>query len=214
MVFAVLLGPTLTEAADDFGVAPLLSLRLHEMHDYLPPNTQLLTDRSAVEGFLQAVEDRPPNWPVIFGDGHHDPDYDERLFQLNRHRDQARAGKEAARRRIAFLWSGELSGYDHDLGGFRVVLGPLFMQTGWGQIRFKYEDLPGNLIAVPDDHQRSTLLDRIQRGKAVEIDVVMTGVLVPEESIIYDFSHEQEGLGLIMPVVRVEHLLYILHSSH
>jgi hypothetical protein len=32
----------------------------------------------------------------------------------------------------------------------------------------------------------------------------MTGRLIPEESIVYDFSHEEEGLGLIMPFVRVE----------
>lgn len=34
--------------------------------------------------------------------------------------------------------------------------------------------------------------------------VVMAGVLIPTESVIYDFSYEQDGVGLIMPVVRVE----------
>jgi hypothetical protein len=34
--------------------------------------------------------------------------------------------------------------------------------------------------------------------------VVMTGRLIPDESVVYDFSHDQDGLGLIMPVVRVE----------
>jgi hypothetical protein len=38
----------------------------------------------------------------------------------------------------------------------------------------------------------------------------MTGHLIPEESVIYDFSHEEEGQGLIMPVVRVEHVQYFL----
>jgi hypothetical protein len=32
----------------------------------------------------------------------------------------------------------------------------------------------------------------------------MAGVLIPFESIIYDFSHEEEGVGVIMPVVSVE----------
>ena len=44
----------------------------------------------------------------------------------------------------------------------------------------------------------------------MEIDVVMTGQLVPEESIVYDFSHDEEGLGLIMPVVRVEHVEFVM----
>jgi len=46
-----------------------------------------------------------------------------------------------------------------------------------------------------------------------EIDVVMIGRLAPEESLIYDFSHDQEGLGLIMPVVRVDEMFYRLPSD-
>jgi hypothetical protein len=40
--------------------------------------------------------------------------------------------------------------------------------------------------------------------------VAMTGRLVPEESIIYDFAHEEPRLGIVMPVVRVERLDYVL----
>jgi hypothetical protein len=36
------------------------------------------------------------------------------------------------------------------------------------------------------------------------------GRLVPEESIVYDFSHDEEGLGLIMPIVRIERIEYLL----
>jgi hypothetical protein len=44
----------------------------------------------------------------------------------------------------------------------------------------------------------------------VELAVIIIGKLVPEESIVYDFSHDQEGLGLIMPFVRVEEIRYVL----
>lgn len=37
----------------------------------------------------------------------------------------------------------------------------------------------------------------------------MTGRLISEESIVYDFSHEEEGRGLIMPVVRIERMDYL-----
>jgi hypothetical protein len=47
-------------------------------------------------------------------------------------------------------------------------------------------------------------------GKPIDIKVAMTGHLIPEESVIYDFSHEQEGQGLIMPVVRIERMDYLL----
>jgi stage V sporulation protein SpoVS len=48
-----------------------------------------------------------------------------------------------------------------------------------------------------------------KREKA-EVVVVMAGALIPTESIIYDFSHEEEGVGLIMPVVRVEQVEVVL----
>jgi hypothetical protein len=47
-------------------------------------------------------------------------------------------------------------------------------------------------------------------SKSVDITVVITGRLIPDESLVYDFSHDQEGVGVIMPVVRVERLDYLL----
>jgi hypothetical protein len=38
----------------------------------------------------------------------------------------------------------------------------------------------------------------------------MSGKLMPDESIVYDFSHGEEGLGLIMPFVRVERVDFVL----
>jgi hypothetical protein len=40
----------------------------------------------------------------------------------------------------------------------------------------------------------------------------MTGTLIPSESIVYDFSHGEEGRGLIMPVVRVERVDVLLRD--
>ena len=50
----------------------------------------------------------------------------------------------------------------------------------------------------------------MQRGERIDIDVVMCGRLIPEESLVYDFSHEVDGLGLIMPVVRIEAVAFVL----
>ena len=170
----------------------------------------MLIEPAALEQFLQSLDGTPPDWSALYGHGHHDPDHDERLFNLNRERDAAREGKEALGQRIAFLWSGELSRYDPESGGFPVALGPIFTLTSWGMVRFKYEDLPGNLIVIPAADQRTALLQKVQQGDAIEIAVVMAGTLVPEESIVYDFSHDQEGLGLIMPVARIDRLFYYL----
>jgi hypothetical protein len=51
---------------------------------------------------------------------------------------------------------------------------------------------------------RSELEQRFGQGESVDMIVGMTGRLIPDESVVYDFSHDQDGLGLIMPVVRVE----------
>lgn len=197
-------------------MAPLLAIRLSDIRTVLPPDSHLLIDPVAIEDFLETLEGTPPDWVTVYGHGHHDPGHDERLFNLNRERDARREGSDALHWRIAFLWSGELSAYDPDTGGFRVALGPRFTPTSWGVVRFKYEDLPGNLIAVPLPDQREVLRQRVEQGRSSDIDVVMIGRLVPEESLVYDFSHDQhdqEGLGLIMPVVRVEDLRYLLPSN-
>lgn len=110
------------------------------------------------------------------------------------------------------VWSGELSRYDEEEGGFRVALGPKFNRTSWGEVRFKHEDLPATLIASAGE-ATADLKARMQRGEQIEIDVVMCGTLVPEESLVYDFSHDVEGLGLIMPVVRIEAVAFVLAAG-
>ena len=199
-----------TWAEEALGIQPLLRLNLSDLQAQLLPDIQLLIEPAAIERFLTFMDGLPPDWAEVYGQGHHDPELDERLFKLNRERDTQRQHDHAVHGRIAFLWSGELSAFDPETGGFRIALGPKFILTSWGVVRFKFEDVPGNLIAVAPADQREALKATIEQGRLVEIDVVMAGSLIPDESIVYDFSHEEEGMGLIMPVIRVDQLLYLI----
>jgi hypothetical protein len=197
-------------AEEGAGIGQLRFLSLSQFAAIIPQDIQFLDDAPSIEKFLTVLDGHPPDWPAIYGHGHHDPGHDDRLFALNRERDASRAGNPALAKRIAFRWSGELSRFDPEMQGFSVALGPVFTATRWGQVRFKPDDLPGELKAIPP----ADSLDRLQRGiaagKPVELAVIIIGRLIPEESIVYDFSHDQEGLGLIMPFVHVEEVHYLL----
>jgi hypothetical protein len=192
------------------GTAPLWTIPLGQVGTKLPPDTVLLIERRAIEAFLPALDGTPPDWAEVYGHGHHDPDHNDRLFNLNRERDAAREGKPALSRRIAFVWPGELSRFDPESRGYAVSLGPELNQTSWGVVRFKPEDLPGNLRARPNKELAAQIARRLAKGEKVEVTVVLVGTLIPTESIVYDFSHDVEGLGMIMPVVRIEQVAYLL----
>lgn len=198
--------PTLSSAEDPDGVRPLLTQ--DQLQSILFEDTRLFDDAGVIESFLDALERVPPNWKETYGDdgvGH-----DERLFALNRKRDRLREGHGELTSRFTFLWSGELSSYDSELGGFHVAMGPKLIPTHWGLVRFKPESLPSNLVAVPPSTLNESLQKRVSKGERIEIDVAITGRLLPEESIIYDFAHDEPGQGMVMPVVRVEQVDYIL----
>jgi len=201
--------PTVLFAEESLGIKPLHDIHLAHVQQLLPAGTHILIEASAIERFLSDLDGAPPDWRTVYGHGHDDAGHDDRLFQLNRDRDAKREGKDALRWLIAFAWSGELSTYDSESGGFRVVIGPRFTATRWGLVRFKYEDLFGNLIAIPPLPQRKVLQEEIRRGRSPEIDVVMLGTLTPEESVVYDFSHDEEGRGMVMPVVRIREIFYL-----
>jgi hypothetical protein len=214
LMSAALFGGTAGALGQDVqGVRPLLAAELGDAAQFLPRDTRLLNDAPSLEQFLDALDGVPPDWATVDGHGHHDPSRDDRLFALNRERDAERVGKPALRWRIAFVWYGELSAFDPEAGGFRVTIGPQFISTRWGLVRFKAEHLPGTLAAVPNPALRKSLRARIARGERIEIAVVMTGRLVPQESLIYAFSHEEEGRGLIMPVVRLERIDYVMRRE-
>lgn len=192
------------------GPGPLRFLDVNELQTVLPSTTSLMVHPSAVEQFLAELDGQPPDWETVYGHGHHDPGHDDRLFALNRERDAKREGRPELSRLLAFSWTGELSRYEPHIGGFPVALGPKFMKTSWGMVRFKPEEAPGNLSVTTDRLHQEWLQRQLEQGQSVEIDVVMTGKLVPEESIVYDFSHDEEGLGLIMPFVRVERVDFVM----
>jgi hypothetical protein len=195
---------------DVIGARPLLTITRKDLSTILPPDYRILIDPHSIEQFLDSLDGTPPDWGLVYGHGHHDPDHDERLFALNRERDAKREGKEALQWTVVFLWSGELSRYEPTADRFSVAIGPIFTSTRWGVVRFKAEVLPGNLFVIPDVGQRDILRRQVETGQKVDIEIAMMGRLVPEESLVYDFSHDEEGLGLIMPIVRIERVEYLL----
>jgi hypothetical protein len=198
---------------DVSGTRPLLTIAPKDLHSILPPDCHILIDPHSIEQFLDALDGTPPDWSLVYGHGHQDPAHADRLFTLNRERDAKRAGNSALTELIAFVWFGELSQYDAEAGGFRVALGPKLTPTRWGVVRFKYENLPGDLLAKASATMRSELEQRLAQGESVDMTVAMTGRLISDESVVYDFSHDQEGLGVIMPVVKVERLDYLLTNK-
>jgi hypothetical protein len=195
---------------DTVGIQTLLTIGRKDLPTVLSSGCHLLIEPHSIEQFLDALDGSPPDWSLVYGRGHHDPDLDERLFTLNRQRDAKRLGRPALTQCITFVWFGQLSQYDAEAGGFRVALGPKLTPTRWGVVRFKYENLQGELVAKTSATVQAELERRFAQGESVDITVAMTGRLIPEESVTYDFSHDQAGLGVIMPVVKIERLDYVL----
>ena len=197
-------------AEDALGTRPLLTIARKDLPTILPPDCHILIDPRSIEELLDALDGHPPNWDLIYGRGHYDSGLDERLFSLNRERDVKRGGKEALQWKMVFLWSGELSHYNPTTGGFGLAIGPVFTPTRWGVVRFKPEEVPSNLVVIPDPSTREVFRRQLEAGRKVDIEIVMAGRLIPDESLVYDFSHDEEGVGIIMPVVRIERVEYLL----
>jgi hypothetical protein len=197
-------------AEDALGTRPLLKKSRKDLHTLLPPDSHILVDPHSIEQFLDALDGTPPDWDVIYGHGHHDSGLDERLFALNRERDEKRTGKKPLQWTVVFLWSAEVSRYDPTTGGFHLAIGPIFTPTRWGVVRFKPEVVPSPLVAIPDPQTSVVLRRQLDAGRKVDIEVAMVGRLISDESLVYDFSHDEEGVGVIMPVVRVERVEYLL----
>ena len=188
----------------------LLVAKTQDIQPFLPKGTYLLHDPVAIEKFFEALDGAPPDWAELHGK--HGDRHEERLFALNRERDLSRAGRPALSQRITFLWEGVLSRYMPDHAGFLVAVGPETILTRWGQVRFKPESLPAELLAVPLPDLKESLRAQVARGESIKVLAAMTGELVPNEALIYDFAHEDPSQGMIMPMVRVEQIDYLLIS--
>ena len=186
----------------------LLVPKTQDIEPLLPKGTYLLHDPVAIEKFFEALDGAPPDWAELHGK--HGDRHEERLFALNRERDLSRAGRPALSQRITFLWEGVLSRYMPDHAGFLVAVGPETILTRWGQVRFKPESLPAELLAVPLPDLKESLRAQVARGESIKVLVAMTGELVPNEALIYDFAHEDPSQGMIMPMVRVERIDYLI----
>jgi hypothetical protein len=194
------------------GIQPLLELGDQSVQALIPESLRHLVVVKEIERFLQELEGMPPDWTQLRHSNL--TEQSERLFQLNRQRDEARNPQHSLLHQpIAFLWSGMLRQYLPEYQGFSLALGPELTPTSWGIIRFKPRELPSYIVAVPSPVLRKQLLTRQQQGEQIEIIVVFIGTLTPDESLIYAFSHDGHKEGMILPVVFVQNIMYILKTS-
>jgi hypothetical protein len=190
------------------GQAPLIVLSGSDRVADAVAGSLMLDHAAPIEMFLTGLDGAPPDWTALYGiDG---AGHDERLFALNRQRDERRRANERLDQRVTFFWPGQISGVDGAGEGFRIAVGPNIIPTRWGLVRFKPENLPANLTAVPSQEEHERVRAGVVGGASVDVQVVMTGRLVPEDSIIYDFAHEEPGRGMVMPVVWIEEIRYVI----
>lgn len=200
------------------GIQPLIQLEGQSLHQLIPRNIRPLLLPEEQEKFLQELEGHPPDWPALQSPDH--TDQSERLFQLNRKRDEARLiHQKILQQPIAFLWSGFLRTYMPEYQGFSVALGPELTSTSWGIVRFKPMGLPDYLVAIPSLESAKQFRLQQEQGEQIAIGILFLGTLVADESLIYSFSHDQNGDGMILPVVQIEDVRYFLtppnlSSSH
>ncbi len=186
----------------------VLVTKTQDLQSFLPKGTRLLHDPATIEKYLEALDGAPPNWEELHGEN--GARHDELLLALNRERDRLRTGRPALSERITFLWEGVLSTYVPEKASFLVAIGPEVIVTRWGLVRFKPESLPAELLAAPPPDLKESLRAKVSRGEHVKVLVAMTGRLVSDEALIYDFAHEEPSQGMVMPMVRVERIDYLM----
>lgn len=183
-----------------------------------PINTIISSEASFIDApevaakFLAHLEGHPPDWKFLFGKNV-DERYD-RLFEESEKRDARRVGNLTLEQPIAFLWDGFLTRVREDKPGFAVSIGPRKIQTSWGIVRFKIAMLPYEMTAMPSAVVLETLKQKRARKEEVPILILFQGKLIPEESMMYDFSTAKEGEGMILPIVNITQVDYILPLEH
>ncbi|WP_447971780.1 hypothetical protein [Nitrospira sp. M1] len=208
------LGEMLTHAfaTESTGIGQLVQVPESSIQNLIVPSTRPLLTASALDRFLTELEGVPPNWESL-----HDPpeaEHGARIFQFNRARDEARNGHQLLKAHIAFFWSGILRKYDDQHQGFRIAVGPMLTKTKWGIVRFKPVNIPSEMVAIPSKGLLKKLQAQAKQGKEIEITILYTGFLIPQESVMYAFSHDNSDLGMIMPFVQIDGVKYILKDCH
>ena len=207
-VLGIVLVPTMIFAEPSLGIAPLTALSNTTIKADISPEIRTLLTSREQQDFLSRLEGSPPNWESL----HNQPgeEHGKRLFSYNRTRDEARENHPLLKQRVAFLWSGILRTYQMDQQGFSVAMGPELTQTEWGIVRFKPVGLPHEMIAVPPSNLLAKLKAKVANQEQVEIDILFIGKLVPNESLMYAFSHDGNEEGMIMPFVQIDSVQYFL----
>lgn len=188
------------------GISPLIQLSEKPIKSLIESDVRPLFTPLEQESFLSELEGSPPTWRHLHD--HEGEEPGDRLFTFNRQRDEARENHALLKQRIAFLWSGILRQYLPDHQGFTVAIGPELTSTEWGIVRFKPMGLPNEMVAIPPLALHSHLQTRLNAGDQVEITILFTGRLIPNESIMYGFSHDDPDQGMILPVVQVDRVRY------
>ena len=200
--------PIVAHANPPSGIATLQTSSTVTTRNIIPEDTRALLSPSEQEEYLSELENVPPTWKTL----HTQPgeEQGERLFRFNRARDTAREGHPLLTQRIGFLWSGILRTFNSEHQGFTVAMGPELTHTSWGIMRFKPVGLPDEMIAVPRKNLLLKLKSKISQGEEIEVTILFFGKLVPNESIMYGFSHDGNEEGMIMPFVQIDQVNYIL----
>jgi len=192
------------------GIQSLIVLE-KPIHTVIPSGVIFLNEPSTTEQFLTKLEGHPPDWTYLFGKNV-DERYD-RLFDESEKRDALRVDNPNLTQPIAFLWDGFLTSVRKDKAGFGVSIGPRQIQTSWGIVRFKLANEPFEMTAMPPPKLFETLKKKRAGKEEVAIIILYRGTLIPEESLMYDFSTAKEGEGMILPIVELTQVDYFLPKS-
>ncbi|NKB81732.1 MAG: hypothetical protein GKS05_07585 [Nitrospirales bacterium] len=194
------------------GIAPLLHTSRIEVTSSIAPATRpLLTPQQQIT-FMAELEGTPPDWEQLHN--HPGEEHGERLFVFNRKRDEIREGHPLLTKRVAFLWTGILRHFIPEHKGFSVAMGPELTQTEWGIVRFKPMGLPDDMIAIPSPALLTVLREQHAADEEIQVGIIFAGRLIPDESIMYAFSHDGSEQGMIMPVVQIDGVGYFLETPN
>ncbi len=119
-------------------------------------------------------------------------------------------GSRSHNESLTVLLYGNLTSYRPEHKGFGVAIGPMKIQTSWGIVRFKTANAPSEMVVIPPADRLKTMKDRRARGEEIDIQIVYSGSLMEAESVLYDFSTEKEGEGMILPIVILDQVDYVL----